>query len=65
MSLSELEQVDKHFMCTEKWAYQMFKMYNKCNGLQYVGQLQYLPYNGRHHSLIWEKKANDLDETRE
>lgn len=33
--------------------------------LQYVVFLQYLPYNGRHHSLIWEKKANDLDETRE
>lgn len=26
---------------------------------------QYLPNNGRHHSLVWEKEANDLDETRE
>lgn len=27
--------------------------------------LQYLPYNGGHHSLIWKQKANDLDETGE
>lgn len=43
----------------------MFKMDNKCNDLQEACYLQYLPYNGRHHSLIWEKKANDLDEIRE
>lgn len=42
----------------------MFKMDNKWFYNMYVN-LQYLPYNGRHHSLIWEKKANDLDETRE
>ena len=24
----------------------------------------YLPDNGGHHSLIWEKKADDLGETR-
>lgn len=31
--------------------------------LQYA--VLYLPYNGRQHSLVWEEKANDLDETRE
>lgn len=31
--------------------------------LQWVGFLLYLPYNGRNHCLIWEKKTNDLNET--
>lgn len=44
---------------------QVLKMDSKCNGQQNAWHLQYLPYNGRQHSLIWEKEANDLDETRE
>lgn len=50
--------------CTQSTcAYQTLKTYNQCNG--FTMALLYLPYNGRHHCLVWEKKANDLNETRE
>lgn len=49
-------------MQTQKYRLHVYETYNDSG--QNV-HFQYLPYNGRHHSLVWEKEANDLDETKE